>query len=75
MTERPKWINHQAARAVVIILLIPPVSILLTALCFYLVSQLFDEVADGVYSTIALICAFATCFAALHAVFNEEEQP
>ena len=75
MTERPEWINHQAARAVVIILLIPPVSILLTALCFYLVGQLFDEVADGVGGTIAWFSVFTTCFAAMAAFFNEKEHP
>ena len=73
MTERPKWINHQAARAVVIILLIPPVSILLTGLCFYLMSQLFDEIADGVRGTVAWFSVSATCFAALLAIFNQGE--
>lgn len=67
------FITPQAARAVVIILLIPPVSILLTALCFYLLSHLFDEVADGVFSTVAWFCVFATCFAAMAAIFNEKE--
>lgn len=71
MTNRTKWINHQAARTVIIILLIPPVSILLTALCFYLLSQLFDEVADGVRSTVAWFSVCATCFAALMAVSDE----
>ena len=73
MTERAKWINHQAARAVVIILLIPPVSILLTGLCFYLMGQLFDEVADGVPLTVAWFSVFATGFAAMAAIFNQEE--
>ena len=73
MSERAKWINHQAARAVVIILLIPPTSILLTGLCFYLVDQLFDEVADGVGSTVAWFSVAATCFAAMAAIFNQED--
>ena len=66
-------LNHQAARTVVIILLIPLVSILLTGLCFYLVDQLFDEIADGVHGTIAWFSVFATCFAALSAIFNQKE--
>jgi fructose-specific phosphotransferase system IIC component len=75
MTDRDKWINHQAARTVVIILFIPPVSILLTALCFYLLDQLFDELVDGVRSTVAWFSVCATCFAALTAVFNEGDEP
>ena len=67
------FIKPQAARAVVIILLIPPVSILLTALCFYLLSHLFDEVADGVRGTVAWFSVCATCFAALQALFYEGE--
>ena len=65
MSKRAKAVTTQQARLIVIVLLIPVVSILLTGLCFFIMDQLFTEIPDGVKSTVATFCFFATCLAAL----------
>lgn len=65
MSNRAKTITAAQTRLVVIVLLIPVVSILLTGLCFSIMDQLFTEIPDGVRSTVAVFCFFAACLAAL----------
>jgi hypothetical protein len=65
MSNRAKTITAAQTRLIVIVLLIPVVSILLTGLCFFIMDQLFREIPDGVRSTVAVFCFFAACLAAL----------
>ena len=65
MSNRAKTITAAQTRPIVIVLLIPVVSILLTGLCFFIMDQLFTEIPDGVKNTVATFCFFATCLAAM----------
>lgn len=67
-------IHPNAARVAVVLLLVPPTAILLVALCFWLLGQLFTEITPDTYRVVAFLCVSATCFAGMTIIFNGGEE-